>query len=426
MKTKTKITIDRLVGLPLAWLLNGLARLIAKILHRDHSVSPANVRTIVISKYLGMGSILQATPLIRSIHSAYPEARLIFVTGKSCRRMVERLEHIDDVITVDDSGVFQIVRTSLRTIVMLMRARVDLYFDLELYSAYSSVMSLFSLSRNRIGYYRESAQHKRGSYTHLMYFNTRNPIRHIYLQLGRLAGCTPVDPDRLGRIRIDAEDRDEVAAKLAALGVGTTTPYVVVNPNASDLLVERRWPTERFAELVDRLVASHEMPVILIGAPIDRTHVASVIEQIHSGRDRVLNLAGELSLGGLFALLEGAKCLITNDTGPMHMAWALGAPTVAMFGPVDPNHYGWNGSGVEILYKRIYCSPCVHEVDEPPCHGNNVCMRLIAVEDVEGAVARLLRAGSVVTGVEHQCGLEPSFYSDETSHPLGRIVRGGL
>lgn len=219
MKTRTKVYIDRLAGVPLAWLLNIAARILGKLLRRDHSVTTENVRTIVVSKYVGMGSIIQATPLIRSIRAAFPQAGLIFVTSQSCRRMVERLEHVDRIITVDDRGLFRVIRTSICTLAELIWFRPDLYFDLELYSAYSCVMSLLSLSRNRIGFYRESAQHKRGSYTHLMYFNTRNPIRHVYLQLGRAVGCQPIESDRLGRIRIDNQDRNEVTAKLQPLGI---------------------------------------------------------------------------------------------------------------------------------------------------------------------------------------------------------------
>jgi ADP-heptose:LPS heptosyltransferase len=421
MKTRTKIAIDRAVGLPFAWLFNIAARILGKLLRRDHSITTENVRTIAIAKYVGMGSIIQATPLIRSIRARYPEAKLIFVTGRSCRRLVERLEHIDTIITIDDTGLFQVARTSLRTIVMLIRSRVDLYLDLEIYSAYASLMALFCLARNRIGFYRESAQHKRGNYTHLMYFNTRNSIRYIYLQLGRLVGCTPVDPDRLGQIRIDAQDRAEVADKLAAVGGGASR-YLVVNPNASDLLVERRWPAERFAVLIDRLIARFELPIILIGAPLDRPHVATVASQIRAGNERVQNLAGDLSLGGLLALLEGAACLITNDTGPMHMAWALGAPTVCLFGPVDPQHYAWEGTGVEVLYQRVYCSPCVHEVDEPPCHGNNVCMKLITVDAATVAVERILG------GVKEQrkLALDSAFFFDQDAQPLGRVIRGAL
>jgi ADP-heptose:LPS heptosyltransferase len=421
MKTHSKIYIDRLIGLPLAWLLNGAARILGKVLRRDHAITVENVRTIVICKYLGMGSILQATPLVRSIRARFPEARLIFVTGHSCRRMIERLEHVDDILTVDDRSVFRIVRTSVRVIAILIWARVDLYFDLEIYSAYSSLVALLSLARNRIGFYRESAQHKRGNYTHLMYFNTRRPIRYTYLQLGRLAGCIPVEPNRLGRIRVDSSDRDEAARELAAVKA-EAHGYFVVNPNASDLLVERRWPPERFAELIERLLEQHDRPIVLIGTPAERLYVSDVLARVREGNGHVLNLAGRLSLGGLFAVLEGAGCVITNDTGPMHMAWALGAPTTCLFGPVDPDQYAWHGAGVEVLYKQLYCSPCVHEVDEPPCRGDNVCMKRIAVDEVADAVKRLMTGVSV----RPEGRFDPEFFSDQEARPLGRVVRGSI
>ena len=422
MKTQTKILIDRLVGLPLAWLINLMSRFLGQVLRRDHSIAPENVRTIVFSKYLGMRSMIQATPMIRSVRAAFPHARLIFVTGQSCRRMVERLEHIDQIITVDDRSVFRLVWTSARVLFQLMRARVDLYFDLELYSAYSSLIAQCSLARNRLGFYRESAQHKRGNYTHLMFFNTRIPIRYIYLPLARLAGCEPVRPDTLGLIRVEPADRQEVASRLATLGVGEVRRYLVINPNASDLLVERRWPTERFAQLIEQLIKRYDLPIILIGALADQDHVSSVLQQVQGHGARVLNLAGTLSLGGLLALLEGAACVVTNDTGPMHMAWALGARTVCLFGPVDPLHYGREGTGVELLHRPVYCSPCVHEVDLPPCNGNNICMHLIDVHTVLGAVERSLTKSGDRPGPKPLAVL----LSDSFSQPLGRIVRGGV
>jgi len=370
---------------------------------------------------VGMGSIIQATPMIRSVRATFPHARLIFVTGQSCRRMVERLEYIDQIITVDDRGVFRLVWTSTRVLFQLMRTRVDLYFDLELYSAYASLIAQCSLARNRLGFYRESAQHKRGNYTHLMFFNTRVPIRYIYLQLARLAGCGPVRPDSLGLIRIDPSDRQEVTSKLVTRGVEVGR-YLVINPNASDLLLERRWPAERFALLIERLIQKYDLPIILIGAPADRDHVSEVLQRVQGDTSRVLNLAGSLSLGGLFALLEGAACVVTNDTGPMHMAWALGTPTVCLFGPVDPHHYGWEGPGVELLHQPVYCSPCVHEVDVPPCNGNNICMQLIDVPSVQNAVERLLSKIGGCAGA----GCQTILFSDTVSQPLGRIVRNGV
>jgi len=299
--------------------------------------------------------------------------------------------------------------SSLRAIGQLIRARVDLFFDLEVYSAYASTMSLLSFARNRLGFYRESAEHKIGIYTHLMYFNTRCPIRYIYLQLGRTVGCVPVTPDQLGTLRVTVQDRQEAARFNLPSG-----GYVAVNPNASDLMIERRWPGEQFAELIRQLAAN--VPVVLIGAPAEREYVSRLAPP------GVFNLAGQLSVGGLLALLEDARCLITNDTGPMHMAWALGTPTVCLFGPVDPAHYGWSGAGVEILYRRVYCSPCLHEADEPPCRGNNVCMQRITVAEVHGAVIRVL----TTSAPPRATGFTPEFFVDGTAAPLGRVVRGSL
>jgi ADP-heptose:LPS heptosyltransferase len=422
MKTHTKIAIDRAVGLPFAWLFNIAAQILGKLLGRDHSITTENVRTIVIAKYVGMGSIIQATPLIRSLKASFPGARIVFLTGRSCRPLVERLEHIDLIITVDDSSVWQVARTTLRTIAMLIRARVDLFFDLEVYSAYASIMALCSLTRNRIGFYRESAEHKKGVYTHLMYFNPRSPIRYIYLQLGRTVGCIPQQPDRLGSIRVDESDRREIALKLALVGVDSGN-YIVINPNASDLVIERRWPAERFATLIGHVVHSHDAAIVLVGAPAERPYVTGLFESLaEEERKRAVNLAGELSLGGLFALLEKARCVVTNDTGPMHMAWALGVPTICLFGPVDPDHYGWRGSGVEILYKHVYCSPCVHEVDIPPCGGNNICMQRIAVDEVAAAVDRAIsrHLQSEVPAIEE------NFFVAPPGAPLGLIVRGSI
>src|SRR6185312_22235 len=128
MKTRDKIALDRLLGLPIAWTLNFAARLLGKILRRNHSCEPENVRTIVFAKYLGMGSIIQATPLIRTVHASYPNAQIIFVTGAACRNLITRLEYVDRIITVDDRSLGSIVVTSIRAISVLMRAKVDLFF----------------------------------------------------------------------------------------------------------------------------------------------------------------------------------------------------------------------------------------------------------------------------------------------------------
>lgn len=421
MKIQAKLHFDHRVGIPIAWALNAAARPLGKLLRRDHSISTANVRTVVFAKYVGLGSIIQATPLIRTIKARFPQARIIFVTGRSCQQLVERLEHVDSIITIDDRNLFNIAASSLWMIVALIRARVDLFFDLEVYSAYGSILSLLSLTRNRIGFYRRSAEHKIGIYTHLMYFNARHSIRYIYLQLARAVGCEPVEPDRLGPIRVTDSDRAELTRKLRDLGIEQQR-YLVVCSNADLMSERRRWPSDRFALLIHKVTEHLDLPVLLTGTATEYAHIAGIIGQIPGDRsDRVRNLAGELSLGGFLALLEQARCVITIDTGPMHMCWALGTPSVCLFGPGDPVHYGWAGPGVEILYEPVYCSPCLYEIEEPPCRGNNICMQRIEVDTVFAAIQRVL-ANTVPNRLP---AFDPKFFVDGGG-PLGRVLRGSI
>ena len=318
MKTRHKILLDRYLGIPVAWVLNGLARLLGIILRRDHSMNINNVHFIVVAKFLGMGSIIQATPLLRTLKHAYPDARLCFITTSQNRYIVERLALVDERLYVDDSGPWALTWSSLRVLARLVRRKIDLYFDLEVYSAYSCCMALCAVARNRFGYYRYSSRFKQGIYTHLVYFNTRRPVRKIYTQLAAAAGIREADiASELAPLTIWISERDSLRAKCVSMGFPMgeiQSPYVVINPNASDLLLERRWPLERFA-LVGLRLAESGVLVIVTGSPTEQEHASQLVNMIGCPEpNRVFNVAGRLTFGEFLALLEGANCVITNDT----------------------------------------------------------------------------------------------------------------
>jgi len=306
MKTRHKILIDRVVGLPLVFVLNGAAKVLGALLRRDHRDDPSTVRRIVVAKFVGMGSILQATAMMEGLKERFPNATLVFVTSKSNRPLMDRLEAIDRTIYIDESGLVRLAVSSLRAAFELIRQRVDLYFDLEVYSAYAALICTLSLARNRYGFYRTSAEFKNGLHTHLMYFNTRRPVRQIYHQLGRMAGIAPWEGRQVSRLCVRDADMQGVATQFPDLKPG----YVVVNPNASDLLLERRWPLERFAELIGKLVTAGSH-VVLVGSPGEKAWVARLEGMLSTeARPGVTNTAGRLRLNELFALLAqaGLRC----------------------------------------------------------------------------------------------------------------------
>ena len=395
MTHRARILADRLIAAPVAFLFNGLARILGTVMRRDHSVTSANVNRIVVAKLIGMGSILQATPLLKALKRQYPHSTLTFVTMRANQELIRRIACVDEVLVLDDRTVLMMLMTTLTTVAALIRRRADLYFDLELYSAFASLLALCAVTRNRLGFYRHSVAFKNGIYTHLVFFNTRMPVRRLYLQLGRMVGVPPEQPDTIGPIRVDDSDRSGAHRVLSqTVGWQPAKPYVAINPNASDLLLERRWPDDYVIETIGRLVSlGHQ--IALIGAKNERAYVQSLADRLPSeARSRVANTAGSLTLGELLVLLDGAGCVLTNDSGPMHMAIALGRPTVCLFGPANPEHYGQELPSVAIFYNQVFCSPCLYEADQPPCNGNNICMQRIKPGPVIEAVLRLLEPDS--------------------------------
>ncbi len=415
MTHRQRVLADRLFALPLEFAFNGLARALGATMRRDHTMSPGNVRRVAVAKLVGMGSIVQATPLIRQLRLRYPNARVTLVTLAANRNLVPALPGVDDAVFLDDGGVVRMAITTARAVVTLIRMRVDLYFDLELYSAFASLLALWAVARNRIGFYRRSTQYKYGTYTHLVFFNTRMPVRQLYLQLGRVVGAPHLTDESVGPLRVDPAARAAVAAHVPA------GPYIVVNPNASPLLLERRWPAGYVVAAVEQLTALGHR-IVFIGSRSEQAYVASLRDRLSpAARALVTDTTGLLPLPQTLAVLDGAAVVLTNDTGPLHLSVGLGRPTVCLFGPVHPQHYGHLAANVVTLYAPVFCSPCVHEIDEPPCNGNNVCMQRLTPDMVVTAVRDLLDPARP----RHAVRL-PVVSDDMQGQPLGLVVRASM
>lgn len=369
MKTRTVIALDRLIGIFVAYPLNLLVQLVGKITRFDHSLD-REMNKIVVCKFKGMGSIIQATPLLKTLRNRYPDAQIIFVSSEENRSILEKIDLIDDLYCVKDKGFLSLIGSTTRLVIKLIRFRADVYIDLEIYSNYSSIVTTVSLARNRFGYYLRSNRYRMGMYTHMMYFNTKAPISHAYLQFARLLGIT----DTKTALYSIPENTGFQLSDLPA-------EYIVINPNASDLRYERRWSAGSFTELIQRIrEAQPELPIFVIGSKNEQEYVSEVTKHFLSD-EFVRDLSGKTNLGQLIEVLRKAKLLITNDTGPMHLASSLDTQVLALFGPCSPAQYGF-GKNVKTIYKNVYCSPCVHEFVVPPCKGNNQCMQLITVNEV--------------------------------------------
>jgi len=188
MKLSQKILLDRLIARPVACILNLIVLPVGLLLRRDHSDKPCSVHTIALAKFMGMGSIVRAIPLFSALRSKYPHARFVFITTTRNKVIIESIGGFDLVVYVRDDNIFSLGLDTLRLIVKLWSLRVDLYFDLEVYSAFATIVPLLGLARNRYGFYTDASFFKRALNTHLVYFNDTKHISVIYNQLARACG----------------------------------------------------------------------------------------------------------------------------------------------------------------------------------------------------------------------------------------------
>lgn len=203
----------------------------------------------------------------------------------------------------------------------------------------------------------------------MMFFNNKVPISEVYLQISRLFG-----------VNHTKNELYPLHESLPQLENAPSKKYIVINPNASDLRLERRWGADKFKALILKLIAHYpDKEILIVGSEAERPYSKKAVEGIDAGN--VKNLAGKTSINELIGLIHKAILVITNDTGPMHIAFACKTPTVCLFGPCSPDQYGGNAY-TTILYKDVFCSPCVHDFNVSPCNGDNVCMKLITVEEV--------------------------------------------
>lgn len=358
------------------------------------------VRRIALVKFWGMGSIILLTPAIALLREKYPQATLTFVTQAANRDVLDLLAGVDEVLTLDvGHGPARFLASLAELVRAVRKARFDLWIDAEFLTRFSALLTCVSGARVAAGFHVPEVA--RGRFHHVRApFNGHWHMIDNFCQLAS-GDLEPVSFHRpLERLVPRPEAVASLGAKLAERGLGTGEPYLVLNPNAGELALERRWSVERFARLADDLLQAFPGKIVTVGAPAERPYVQRMLAGVRA-RDRVIDLAGLTSLPELVALFAEARLLVSNDTGPLHVASAVGTPTVAIFGPETPVLFGPRGPQHRIVYRALACSPClgVHNGRTVTCpYRTTHCVDGVTVAEVFSA-ARAMLEGPATTAV---------------------------
>lgn len=389
--------LDDWIGWPAACLLGLWPRR-----RREPPSSPAR---IVVVKFFGIGSLLTCAGVFRALREAQPQARIVVVTLAGNASALRLIPAIDEVLAVPDTGGCGWIPGAARVLRELRRRRVDVVVDIEYFSKLSTVFCALSGARHRLGFRLEARWRRRlidGGAVFSDDCHFRVCVARLLAPLGvyerRIpAERSPVPPEAV-----------LIAQKLLAEAAAGASPapaaWAVVNPHAAALCVQRRWPLERFAQVMESLLERHAgLWIAIPGTTGERARSEQLRDLVSPAlRARVCVLAGRTDLPALAAVLRQSRLVLTNDTGILHVAAAVGAPLVALFGPESPVRYGPmvmpaahadGASRVRVLTGAVPCGPCLCQQNRKraPCAREPaLCMLSIPVADVLRACEEIL------------------------------------
>jgi ADP-heptose:LPS heptosyltransferase len=354
------------------------------------------VERVLLIKFWGVGSMQLLTPAVKSLRRRHPGAKLSLLTLSQNGEYARGLGVFDDVLLLEVAGPgwLRVFQSIARRIASVRAREYDAVYDFEFFTRFSAVVSVLTGAPILAGF--ASPTNWRGR------FQTRSVPFNRYWHVARNFRCLAggengfeIAASELVAFQVRPEHEAELDSALARTGFSRVGPLVVLNPNAGELSLERRWPQGHFAELARGLVRDQGARVALIGSKSERPWTAEVAAlagelPAHS----LVNLAGELGIGALHALFARAAVCVSNDSGPMHLSAASGAPTLGLFGPETPVMYGPLGPRAKALYRPPACSPCinVHENKVVSCfRGRPECLLAIDTETVRDEAVALMR-----------------------------------
>jgi ADP-heptose:LPS heptosyltransferase len=355
------------------------------------AIDPQSLLEVLVLRLDRIGDVLMALPALEDLRQALPRARIRLALGRWSAELA-RSAPVDEVLVWSAPWVGRAAEgaDSARELWRKARgaARPDLALDLQ-GDVRSSFLMWLTRAPLRVGYANTG-----GGYllTHVVPLDetvswVEQNRRAVALVAGALPGRAPASI-------LSAEERGGAAALLAGLGLEGRRPLIAIHPSGGRRI--KQWELARWAVVAARLQRDFGAAVLFTGSQADRPLVAAACQGL---AEPGIDLSGRLSVRETLALIAAVDLFLSCDTGPMHMACAVGTPSVSVFGPSDPARYfsgpdlGPPGSRHRVVRRELWCSPC-NLIRRPPveCAAAQVpeCLDLVSADDVFAAAAELL------------------------------------
>lgn len=344
-------------------------------------------KKILITRTDRIGDVLLSTPAIKALRKSFPQSHIAVMVRPYARDIVLGNPYLDEVIIYDKYRAQRSFWRSIKFGWDLKKRKFDLALILHPTNRQHLVSFLAGIKK-RVGFNLKSSFLLTDKIEHKKQEGQRHELEYT-LDVVRSLGIEPEDKDLFMPIRKDSEVYIEELLAREAAGLASEK-MIALHPGAS--CPSKIWPTERFAQVADKLAGEFKVRVVVVAGPDDVDKGKNLISLMRCG---CIDACGKTTVSQLASLLRRCCLFISNDSGPVHIATAVGVPVIAVFGRgqpgLSPRRWGPTGKNDIVLHKDVGCRECLAH----NCQKGFACLQAISAQEVLAAARKLLDTYSI-------------------------------
>jgi len=325
------------------------------MLIKGNTIVSKNIHNILLIQLGDIGDVVLSFPCIKALKENFPKANIIVAVKEKARELIEDCPWATDVISIDKEKrrLGEEILYQRKFFSHLRKFNFDMAIDLRT-GTRGAILALFSSARQRIGRFADDGLLWRNRiFTHLV--SPLNEINHYAAEysVNVLSPLNLSIKDRLPILFVTSKRKEIALSILKREKVPFDRPIIAIHPFS--LWRYKEWKTNEFVSLLDYLSIKHNCTVVITGSKEERKRVQEMIKR---SKTKIFNLAGRTSIGTLPGIFQACKLFIGVDTGALHLAAAVGIPTIGIFGPSSPTNWAPRGNQHRVVSKRMLCVPC--------------------------------------------------------------------
>ncbi len=339
-------------------------------------------QNILLIQLGDIGDVVLSIPAFRAVREHFPQATIIVACREKAKDLIRHIPWVNEAVAVNQEQRSPLHELNYQWAFfsLVRNHHFDLVFDFRT-GTRGAVLAFLSGAKRRVGFYDPNAFWRNRLFTRLyrLEYRASMHVAAYYFSLLQAAGLTVAH--ETPEMHVAPESQKNAARILERESVPSEWPIIAIQPFS--LWRYKEWSTDKYIQLIHRMISAYRASVVITGSQDEAVMAKDLVGRCEDGAGggrQVFNLAGKTSLGELAALIQSCRLFIGVDSAGMHIAAAVGTPTVVIFGPSAPASWAPAGNHHAIVQKDLSCVPC----RQKGCDGSEVsrCLEELAVDEV--------------------------------------------